>query len=245
MSQVLSLIFDSQRVRLFRIIEKEINSLEVFNIEASASFFFDNLKDLIRRKHQHPDLIRMYYLPEKYTLIPNSIFLSSKLNDYFKLNFGSINDDEILQYELISSVGIVVIYSIPRWLVGLKSDVNSYGDVKTVLGINLSLINEHKSSSLINCSINDGKMDVIVKCNGKLTLANHYEIQNEEDVIYFILLIIQELRMSSSTLFQLILDSSSVNVDQFKLISSSIVELSSLPLELIESKTYFNSILCV
>jgi hypothetical protein len=244
MSQLLNLIFDSTQVSLLRSKDGKATFLEEIRIESSASFFLENLKELIRKNHQHPELIRIYFKPEKYTLIPSSLFLPSKLEDYFQLNFETLSSENIIQYESILSIGTVVIYSIPNWIIGLKSEINAFGDVKTILGRNLSILNEQKSTDLIVCIIDQGKMDVIVKSNGKLMLANQYEVQNEDDMIYFLLLIVQKLNLSSSTSIHLNCFSSKIDLDRFKTISNSIQELSDLSIEIIDNNIYFNSILC-
>jgi hypothetical protein len=238
------LIFDSTQVSLLRSKDGKATFLEEIRIESSASFFLENLKELIRKNHQHPELIRIYFKPEKYTLIPSSLFLPSKLEDYFQLNFETLSSENIIQYESILSIGTVVIYSIPNWIIGLKSEINAFGDVKTILGRNLSILNEQKSTDLIVCIIDQGKMDVIVKSNGKLMLANQYEVQNEDDMIYFLLLIVQKLNLSSSTSIHLNCFSSKIDLDRFKTISNSIQELSDLSIEIIDNNIYFNSILC-
>jgi len=244
MSQLLNLVFDSSNVRLFRSNDENSTIIDEIKIESSASFFLENLKELIRKNHQHPELIRIYFSPEKYTLIPSSVFLPSKVDDYFQLNFEAKNSENAILSESILSIGAVIVYSIPSWILDLKNEINAFGDVKTILGRNLTLQNENKSLNLITCSIENDKMDVLVKSGGKLLLANQYEIQNEDDVIYFLLSVVQKLNLPSSSSLRLFCNSTKVNLDGFTKLSSSIQELSDLSIELIDSNTYFNSVLC-
>ena len=245
MSQVLNLVFDSKKVGFYRSQVGEVFFLEDSEINISVSFFLDNLKEIIRKNHQHNELIRIYFNPVKYTLIPASLFLPSKIDDYFRINFGATSTDELIQYESILTLGTVLIYSLPTWLITLKSEINGFGDVKTILGRNLTRINDHKSMNLINCTIRHDKMDVLVKSNGKLLLANQYDVQNEEDIVYFLLLIVQKLSLPISTTLELTCNSTKIDLDRFQTISASIQELSIISLEIVENKTYFNSILCV
>jgi len=244
MSQLLNLVFDSSNVRLFRSNDGNSVLLDEIKIESSASFFLENLKELIRKNHQHPELIRIYFCPEKYTLIPSSVFLPSKTVDYFHLNFEVNNSEYKVLSESILPIGAVVIYSIPCWILDLKNEINAFGDVKTILGRNLIFQNENKSLNLITCSIENDKMDVLVKSSGKLLLANQYEVQNEDDVIYFLLSVVQKLNLPSSNSLRLFCNSTKVNLDRFTTLSNSIQELSDLSIELIDSNTYFNSVLC-
>ena len=244
MSQLLNLVFHSSKISLFRSYDGNAKLLDEIKIESTASFFLENLKELIRKNHQHPELIRIYFSPEKYTLIPSSVFLPSKVDDYFQLNFEAKNSENAILSESILSIGAVIVYSIPSWILDLKNEINAFGDVKTILGRNLTLQNENKSLNLITCSIENDKMDVLVKSGGKLLLANQYEIQNEDDVIYFLLSVVQKLNLPSSSSLRLFCNSTKVNLDGFTKLSSSIQELSDLSIELIDSNTYFNSVLC-
>jgi len=245
MSQLLNIVVDSKSVCLYRTCNGEANLIEEFEIQTTASFFLENLKELIRKNHEHPELLRIYFNPEKYTLIPSSLFLPSKLEDYFQINFGAKNSDEFIHYESILTLGTVLIFAIPTWLVSLKSEINAFGEIKTGLGRNLSLLNGHKSPNLIRCLISHGKMDVLVKSNGKLLLSNQYEVQNEEDVIYFLLLALQKLNLNESTILEVNCNSKAIDLNRFKTISESIQELNDTKIEFIENKSYFNSILCV
>lgn len=244
MSQLLNLVFDSSKVSLFRTDGGSVFKLDDLKLELAASFFLESLKELIRKNHQHPELIRVYFSPEKYTLIPSSVFLPSKLEDYFKLNFEFQNSACKALSESILPIGAVIVYSIPSWILDLKNEINAFGDVKTILGRNLILQNENKSLNLITCSIENDKMDVLVKSNGKLLLANQYEIQNEDDVIYFLLSVVQKLNLPTSTSLRLFCNSSKIKIDRITTISGSIQELADLSIEQIDSNTYFNSILC-
>ncbi|MFM7684128.1 MAG: DUF3822 family protein [Bacteroidota bacterium] len=244
MSQLLNLVFDSSNVRLFRSNDGNSVLLDEIKIESSASFFLENLKELIRKNHQHPELIRIYFSPEKFTLIPSSVFLPSKIEDYFQLNFEANNSENKILSESILPIGAVVVYSIPSWILDLKNEINAFGDVKTILGRNLIIQNENKSLNLITCSIENDKMDVLVKSSGKLLLANQYEVQNEEDVIYFLLSIVQKLNLLSSASLRLYSNSVKINLDRFNSIFGSIQELSELSIEQMDNNIYFNSMLC-
>jgi hypothetical protein len=241
---MLNLVFDSSKVSLFRSIDGKALQLDEIKIESSAAFFIENLKELIRKNHQNPELIRIYFSPEKYTLIPSSVFMPSKIVDYFQLNFENNNSENAILSESILPIGAVIVYSIPSWILNLKNEINAFGEVKTILGKNLILQNENKLTNRITCSIENGKMDVLVKSSGKIMLANQYEVQNEDDVIYFLLSVVQKLSLPSSTSLLLICNSTNINLERFTKISSSIQELSNLSIENIEIKTYFNSILC-
>jgi hypothetical protein len=87
-------------------------------------------------------------------------------------------------------------------------------------------------------------MDVLVKSSGKIMLANQYEIQNEEDVIYFLLTVVQKLNLPSSTSVQLLCNSTKVNLETFTTLTNSIQELSELSIEITNNNDFFNSILC-
>ena len=87
MQQNLNLVFNKHYLRIFRIAENSIHILHEEPIDSKASFFRENLKEVIRKNHQNPEKINLWYSPVKYTLLPSTIFLPSKLENYFELNF--------------------------------------------------------------------------------------------------------------------------------------------------------------
>jgi hypothetical protein len=78
-----------------------------------------------------------------------------------------------------------------------------------------------------------------------MMLANQYEIQNEDDVIYFLLTVVQKLNLPSTASVQLICNSTKINLETFTTITKSIQELSELSIEITNNNDFFNSILCV
>ncbi len=244
MLQILNLIFDKHFFWIQRSSRNSAVLLHHQSIDSRSSFFKENLKEVIRNNHQNPEKISIYYSPEKYTLIPANLFLPSKTQNYFNLNFGQINSEETIHYETIVSMNLIVIYSIPVWLNELKSEINSFGEIKSTLGKQLFLLEKEKESTLANCVLNEGWMDVCVKSDGKLVLANQYEINNENDLVYFLLLINKKLDIADKATITLYNNGSELSNNQIKNLLDSIQDFNQIKFNFSDSQSYFKSILC-
>lgn len=244
MQQSLNLVFTANFLRIFRASENSLDLLHQQRIVSNESFFKENLKEGIRKHHQNPEKINLWYNPTKYTLLPSTIFLPSKLENYFELNFGEKNSDETIYYESIIPLNLVVIYAIPTWMHTLKTEINIFGDTKLLLGKHLLSLEKNKSSELVESVIYDDYMDVFVKSNGKLVLANHYEIQNENDFVYFLLLIKNKLNLTDNFSLNIKKTSSKIENEGIKSLLKSIQEFNSIEINFSDDQTYYNSILC-
>lgn len=244
MYQFLNLIFDKHFFWIYRSSENSTNLLHHQPIDSNASFFNENLKEIIRKNNQYPEKITLYYSPEKYTLIPSSIFLPSKLEDYFILNFGEVHSNEIIHFESIVSLNIVIVYAIPVWLHQLKSQINIFGDIKTTINKEILSLDKVKEQTQVDCILKQGYMDVCVKHQGKLVLSNQYEIHNEDDLVYFLLLVKKKLELPENLFIFLNNVGSTLSNLYIKELIDKIQDFNGTTLNIADSHTYFNSLLC-
>jgi hypothetical protein len=124
----------------------------------------------------------------------------------------------------------------------LKSEINSFGEIKSTLGKQLFIL--EKESNIVNCTLNQGWIDVCVKSDGKLILSNQYEINNEDDLVYFLLLIKKKLDLTDKIKITIYNIDSTLSTHQIKNLTDSIQDFNKLKIEFLDSQTYFNSILC-
>ena len=244
MQEILNLIFDKHFFGIHRSSGNSTTVLHHQSIDSGASFFKENLKEVIRTNHKNPEKINLYYFPEKYTLIPSSVFLPSKSESYYNLNFGQLNSDEIIHYESIVSLNLVVVYTIPTWLNDLKSEINAFGEIRSTLVKQLILLEKDKDSDLVDCVLNQGWMDVCVKSNGKLLLANQYEIHNEDDLVYFLLLIRKKLNLADNTSINIHNIGSMLSNHQIKSLTESIQDFNQIDIRFSDTPSFYTSILC-
>ena len=244
MQQNLNLVFNKHYLRIFRTAENSIHILHEEPIDSKASFFRENLKEVIRKNHQNPEKINLWYSPVKYTLLPSTIFLPSKLENYFELNFGKPAREESLYYESIIPLNIVVVYAIPSWLLELKSEISIFGDINSVITKQLLSIERDKALDIVECAIYNGYMDVYVKSKGNLVLANHYEILNENDLVYFLLLIKTKLNLNDQFMLNVKNIDSEISNEKIKSLVVSIEDFKLVNLNFADNQTFYNSILC-
>ncbi len=133
-----------------------------------------------------------------YTIVPTSLFDSSKASEYLKFNSKILANDYISQ-DTLDNKEIVVVYvpyiNINNFLFE-KYGAFDYFHSSTVL-LNLILKQEKNSrDSKVFLHLQHNHFDCIVTKNGHLELCNSYSYKSPEDFIYFTLFCLEQLQLN-------------------------------------------------
>jgi hypothetical protein len=173
-------------------------SHEHISFDAGRPFSIEELKDRIRKQLTEANLQRVTWFDPNFTLIPMSIFTESELETYYQLNFGKLANGLQIQFEVIHALQLVVIYTVPTWILELTQGTLLQATVHSHI------------SFLLNKQFNDNTLDstylvlfdhtfvLSVKQNGKLQLCLPTEYQSATDVLYFILSNHQKMNLSKT-----------------------------------------------
>jgi hypothetical protein len=136
------------------------------------------------------------YLTQKSTLVPNAFFDELKLRDYFEFNHPLEELDEI-HYNIVPEIDACNVYAIPTYLANLLN--NKFEGVKiyhqATPFIKSALKDFHPSSS-VHINLNPGFFDIIIKQENKLKLYNTFLYRNDTDMLYYVLFIINQLKLN-------------------------------------------------
>ncbi len=155
----------------------------------------ENLKQLVDSSFQSSTLISC---SKEYSLLPNMSLENvpfENLQSFLKWNVSSeyqIHKSALL-FESISIVYQERINSIANTIPSIVSR-----HILEIL-INYSLQQKHKQS-ITGAVIND-VLALAVVVDGKLQLANIFDVSNNQEVIYFVMLMIQEFNLDNETCF--------------------------------------------
>lgn len=135
----------------------------------------------------------------KNTLIPSALFEEGKLTEYLSLNTGSSGIDQPKFDRLLQSE-IVNCYSFSESVVNV---VLKYFPATQFFHQNSTLIesslNRSIKSEYIQIQFNRKSIDLVAFKNNKLQLQNSFEYKTSEDVIYFLLYVMEQLGMGQET----------------------------------------------
>ena len=149
-------------------------------------------------KAQFPGDSDVYILfnTNEYTLIPKPLYDDSNKSSYIRNTIDladreglSLIKDEITRYEL------VVLSALPNTMLKLGKEI--FPEAK-FFGP-LTYLDSHSwpvDPSFVHCIIHSGRIQIIAVHNDNLSLANTYDYQNEADVLYYILLVYDQIGLN-------------------------------------------------
>ncbi len=139
------------------------------------------------------------YQTPKYTLIPGPLFNKDNLRTYFEFNH-FLEDLDVIHYNSIKTIDACNLFVIPSELSNIVQ--KSYSNVRyfhpaTSL-IEYALINHggKKSHKVVTTNIYGNIADIAVIEGENLLLCNSFPWKNEQDLVYFILYIYEQLRLN-------------------------------------------------
>jgi len=173
-------------------------SHEHISFDAGRPFSIEELKDRIRKQLTEANLQRITWFDPNFTLIPMSIFMESELETYYQLNFGKLASGLRIQFEVIHALQLVVVYTVPTWILELTQGTLLQTTVHSHISFLLNKQFNENSLDSTYLILFDHTFVLSVKQNGKLQLCLPTEYQSATDVLYFILSNHQKMHLSKN-----------------------------------------------
>ena len=164
--------------------------------------------------------VAIIYATSLYSLVPSTLFDSSKASEYLKFN-SKILANDFIAFDTLENHNITTVYipfiNINNYLFDRFGDF-SYYHASTLLIE--QLLNKEKPYALPKVYINvtNNIFDFIAVKNGKLIICNSYEFTTPEDFIYYILFCLEQLKMNPDTVDLYISGSIEKEEDTYKIL---------------------------
>ena len=138
-----------------------------------------------------------FYTP-KYTLIPATLFNSADAKSIADFQF-ALASDEVLRYDELNTHDMVLLYALPKSIATLADEIfgkhvlhhAAYYTITHFLDQYKNKPGEH-----IHAQLWRQHVEVTVVKNGKLITSNSFNFQTDEDLLYFILNIYEQLELN-------------------------------------------------
>lgn len=162
----------------------------------------DQLKDIFKkdeflsRKYKSSSY---FFITDKSTLVPSPLFNKEKIKEYLMFNHPLGEHDKIF-YNQIKNAGTYTVYSIPVTICEILDkqfpEIKSYH--QSVPFIEQILLKNQPSGFEYSAFIHvtRGIFDIAVTQSKKLMLYNQFRYRNENDFIYFVLNIFEQLKLN-------------------------------------------------
>jgi hypothetical protein len=185
-------------VRQKCVVIKNVN----FDLVGDTDTFYKNVEDLLKNDsflNKFYKSVDFIYQSSKSTLVPNALFNRKKLKSYFEFN-QSLDPYEEIHYNKLKRTEAINIFSIPSSITTLMvnqfPELNFYHQASTFIDNTLRKAKE--TGNIVGVMVNENFFDLAVCESGKLFLYNNFPYQNENDFVYHILNVYQQLKIEPS-----------------------------------------------
>lgn len=175
--------------------DKKLNPFEVLD---KLKHLFNSIKELQTTFSN----VTVIHANELSTLVPKALFNEEVLADYLKFNSKILKSDFITfdTIEVNDSVNVFVPYvNINNFIYDLFGTF-TYKHISTVLIEQLLLAEKNSEKTKMYVNVGKGNFEVVVIDKSALLLYNTFEFNSDEDFIYYILFVSEQLGLNPETL---------------------------------------------
>lgn len=144
--------------------------------------------------------INVSYFNHRSTLIPNPLYNENELATYHRFNFTEQEEDVYLNDKLLN-IEAYNIYSIPDYVTSIFKGLDKikFNHLSSAL-IESAVLEAKKNNTNLTIDINilASSFQVIVTKNKQLELYNSFQYQTSEDFIYYVLFVLNQLKINPS-----------------------------------------------
>lgn len=182
--------------------EKKLIALVDTNLKANASDDLPQCEknisslDLLQHNFAH---IHFLVDSNQYTLLPQPAFIAREQENIWKLNFSTLAPNKVLQHDAIRLSGIENIYAIDKDLLNLLQ--NAFDPQPRLihrLSVQITMAimrNKQANRRQLFIHVNENYFDAILLDLGQVILANTYEYKTEDEFLFFVLNIFNQLKV--------------------------------------------------
>ena len=224
----LSIVISGDSI-VFKALRSELTSNESF-------VTISNLKspkiELERHLSEHSYLSQdfdEYFLSfssNKSTLVPNNIFAESSSSAIHKLCFGSSADSNDIDYNRIAEVGVVNVFEIPNWIKAFfilkypRIIIQHEGSF-----IVRKMLNKNAFKLKATISLHSDFFQLSIVKHSKLEFYSFFDFQNDEDILYHLLFVLQQKELTGEAGLIELISSSKDNTDLLHNLEKNILRI--------------------
>ena len=142
--------------------------------------------------------LQLGYYTAKFTLVPASLFNSAAVDNYAAFQF-ELAEDEVLRHDELTTHGIVILYAVPKSIIQVAADHFGKNALHHAAYYTISHFLDaykNKPGEHIHAQLWRQHVEVIVIKNGRLLACNAFNYQTDEDVLYYILNVYEQLELN-------------------------------------------------
>lgn len=191
-------------------IELEVGCCRLYDLDAASrplgSIHFSNqqanqkreeLQSFLKEKLLQIELDELVvaYLSPQALLVPSAVFENKEKESLFRAAFTQEVHANEIDYNRLAEEQLVVIYEIPLWVKSLFVSVFPKSMIQHHYSHSIRGIMKNSFRIHVQLEVYEKHCFIEVVDNGRLLLANSYEIHNEQDLIYYLSFALQQLNI--------------------------------------------------
>lgn len=160
--------------------------------ERLLDFFKEKVSDF----NKYEDFTVSWITPRA-LLVPATIFDIKEIKSLFSVCFSTQNASTELDYNRLSELSMVNIYEIPLWLKSFFVSRYPRVIIQHEYSINLRGIMKAAFKLNVNVQLYPQLMTINIVQKNELLYCNAFEIQHENDVLYYLAFVLQQLDLNN------------------------------------------------
>jgi hypothetical protein len=139
------------------------------------------------------------FFAELFTLCPSAFYEAESKRQILEFNAGPSGDAVILQDDIIQEIKLI--YAIDEHLKSTLDLIFPNHHMKHSLSVlsQLMLHSEDLAKARVLVNVHDAYIELVIKQDGKLVLANQFGVRSPEDILYYILFALEQYQLEPSS----------------------------------------------
>jgi hypothetical protein len=165
----------------------------------TSEHFINAVKHFQFSKKKYRNILINYFTPQ-FTLCPATFYAIDNSRSVLEFNIGNVSDKLILTDDI--NTDIKLIYAIDESLKSSFDQIFPSHHIKHTLTLlsKLMLQSDELVKENILLSVHSNYIEVIVKQDQRLMLANQFSVKTQEDILYYVLFIIEQYHFNPLTI---------------------------------------------
>ena len=213
-------------------------------LEIDKPFARERMSGPIKEALSSNTLSSCLWFGPDYTLFPRALFDPAKLTAYYQLNHGPLQQQNHLSFQIIETLDLVFIYSIPVWLY----DYAKYDLQTPTVGHSIARLLQCLSAQNLTDSvvllIESTHFVLITIKDRQLISCTTNEYQQASDILYFLLAQQQKLQLPNASQLDLYDATQHFDFKSFEALLSQFKDFEHYTCAFYDTPTYQNQILC-
>ncbi len=213
-------------------------------LESDKPFAKERMSSPIKKALESSRLQRVLWFSPHYTLFPRALFDPSQLQAYYELNQGQLPANHYLTQQVIASLDLVLIFSMPVWLYDFAKYDLHMSQVQHSVALQLTQLSAQHPKDKVVLLIEASHFVLIAVQDNKLLCCTANEYQQNTDILYFLLAHQQKLQLPQRLDLAIYDASQSFDFSAFAALIGQFKDFEQYNCTFYDTPTYQNQILC-